>query len=58
MTLKVQLLFYLIITRNIEVPFPSARLAEVAYHVLRVDGEPKRSGVTKQLALKDNVLEA
>lgn len=41
-----------------EVPFPSARLAEIAYHVLRVDVEPKRSGVSKILTVKNNTLEA
>lgn len=39
-------------------PFPSPRLAEIAYHVLRVDPEPKRSGVTKELVVKNNTLEA
>lgn len=43
---------------TVEVPFPSARLAEIAYHVLRVDGEPKRSGVSKELIVKNNILEA
>ncbi|XP_012523582.1 EKC/KEOPS complex subunit LAGE3 [Monomorium pharaonis] len=42
---------------ELSVPFPSAREAEVAYQVLRVDKEPSRSGVTKKLELKDNVLE-
>lgn len=39
-------------------PFPSARLAEIAYQVLRVDAEPKRSGVTKELQVKNTILEA
>lgn len=42
--------------RNVEIPFPTNRLAEISYHVLRVDSEPKRSGVQKELKLKDNVL--
>lgn len=42
---------------TVEVPFPNHHLAEVAYHSLRVDAEPKRSGVTKVLILKDHVLE-
>jgi len=41
---------------NIDIPFPTSRLAEIAYEVLRVDTEPKRSGVTKGLALKENIL--
>ncbi|XP_011869740.1 PREDICTED: EKC/KEOPS complex subunit LAGE3 [Vollenhovia emeryi] len=43
---------------ELSVPFPSAREAEVAYQVLRVDKEPSRSGVTKKLTLNDNLLEA
>ncbi|XP_029668557.1 EKC/KEOPS complex subunit LAGE3 [Formica exsecta] len=42
---------------DLSVPFPSAREAEVAYQVLRVDEEPPRSGVTKKLVLKNNILE-
>jgi len=42
---------------DLSVPFPSAREAEVAYQVLRVDKEPSRSGVTKTLTLNDNLLE-
>jgi len=43
--------------REMSVPFPSAREAEVAYQVLRVDKEPSRSGVTKNLTLNNNILE-
>lgn len=43
---------------NIELPFDSQRIAEVAYDVLRVDREPKRSGVSKILYLNDNILHA
>ena len=32
-------------------PFPTAREAEIAYNSLRVDPEPKRSGVQKQLSV-------
>ncbi|XP_014477210.1 PREDICTED: EKC/KEOPS complex subunit LAGE3 [Dinoponera quadriceps] len=42
---------------NLSVPFPSAREAEVAYEVLRVDEEPSRSAVTKKLTLNNNILE-
>lgn len=38
-------------------PFPSAREAEIAYQVLRVDKEPSRGGVTKKLTLNNNLLE-
>ncbi|XP_018570277.1 uncharacterized protein LOC108910214 [Anoplophora glabripennis] len=41
---------------NIEIPFQSNRIAEIAYDVLRVDKEPKRSGVTKNLSVKENIL--
>ncbi|EZA62340.1 hypothetical protein DMN91_011134 [Ooceraea biroi] len=42
---------------DLSVPFPSSREAEVAYQVLRVDKEPSRGGVTKKLALNNNLLE-
>ncbi|KAK4879573.1 hypothetical protein RN001_007719 [Aquatica leii] len=42
---------------NLHVPFSSPRLAQVAFDVLRVDTEPKRSGVTKELYLNNNVVE-
>ncbi|KAL0133397.1 hypothetical protein PUN28_000854 [Cardiocondyla obscurior] len=42
---------------DLSVPFPSAREAEVAYQVLRVDKEPSRSEIAKKLALNDNLLE-
>jgi len=32
---------------EVELPFPTTRVAEIVYDVLRVDQEPKRSGVTK-----------
>jgi len=41
---------------SIKVPFPENRLADIAYHVLRVDGEPKRSGVKKELSVQGNIL--
>jgi hypothetical protein len=41
---------------DIEIPFPTKRLAEIAYHVLRVDTEPKRSGVKKEISFDDNIL--
>lgn len=44
--------------RHLSVPFPSGREAEVAYQVLRVDKEPSRGEVTKQLKLNNNILEA
>ncbi|XP_032674180.1 EKC/KEOPS complex subunit LAGE3 [Odontomachus brunneus] len=42
---------------NLSVPFPTVREAEVAYQVLRVDKEPPRGGVTKELVLNNNILE-
>lgn len=41
---------------DIEIPFQNSRIAEIAYDVLRVDKEPKRSGVTKDLSVKENIL--
>ncbi|XP_057651419.1 uncharacterized protein LOC130890969 isoform X2 [Diorhabda carinulata] len=41
---------------EIEIPFETKRLAEIAYNVLEVDKEPKRSGVTKILYQKDTIL--
>lgn len=37
-------------------PFPTSREADIAYQVLRVDAEPKRSEVKKDLVLESNVL--
>ncbi|XP_012134646.2 EKC/KEOPS complex subunit LAGE3 isoform X1 [Megachile rotundata] len=47
----------LIVNRNLSIPFPSEREAEIAYQVLRVDQEPSRGGCTKNLVLKENILE-
>ncbi|KAK0080332.1 hypothetical protein PV325_014143, partial [Microctonus aethiopoides] len=41
---------------QVSVPFPSSREAEIAYQVLRVDSEPKRSGVIKSLLVDENIL--
>ena len=43
--------------RDIRVPFPSAREAEIAYNSLRVDPEPKRGGVNKKLCVDGNILQ-
>lgn len=42
--------------RSIKIPFPSKRQAEIAYDVLRIDAEPKRSAVRKTLELEENIL--
>ncbi|XP_076164192.1 EKC/KEOPS complex subunit LAGE3-like [Ptiloglossa arizonensis] len=42
---------------NLSIPFPSAREAEIAYQVLKVDEEPPRSGVSKDLTLDNNILQ-
>lgn len=42
--------------RSIKIPFPSNRQAEIAYNVLRIDAEPKRSAVSKVLKLDENIL--
>ncbi|KAG8238053.1 hypothetical protein J437_LFUL018014 [Ladona fulva] len=41
---------------SMNIPFPSTRDAAIAYDVLRVDAEPKRSGVTKTLIVENNSL--
>lgn len=41
---------------SFNIPFPSEREAECAYHVLRVDQEPPRSGVKKNLTHNNNSL--
>lgn len=42
---------------KLSVPFPTAREAEIAYQVLRVDEEISRSGITKDLTLNENCLQ-
>jgi len=39
------------------IPFPTKRAAQIAYDVLRIDGEPKRNHVKKTLKLNENNLE-
>lgn len=41
---------------EIAIPFPSKRAAQIAYDVLRIDVEPKRSQVKKTLSLEGNNL--
>jgi len=41
---------------DLEIPFPSAREAEIALGTLSVDKEPKRSGVQKYLSVKEDVM--
>lgn len=41
---------------TIETEFPSSRVAQIVYDVLRVDKEPKRSQVTKEFTLDENKL--
>ena len=38
---------------TLDVPFPTHRHAEIAYDALRVDPEPKRSGMNKTLQLSE-----
>uniref|UniRef100_A0A1Q3G2M4 L antigen family member 3 n=1 Tax=Culex tarsalis TaxID=7177 RepID=A0A1Q3G2M4_CULTA len=44
------------IVASLKIPFPTRREAEIAYDVLRVDAEPKRSFIEKTLKLEDNHL--
>ncbi|XP_065082246.1 EKC/KEOPS complex subunit Lage3 [Ochlerotatus camptorhynchus] len=41
---------------TLSVPFPSRREAEIAFNVLRIDTEPKRSFIEKSFKLIDNQL--
>lgn len=41
---------------SLKIPFPSCREAEIAFEVLRIDNEPKRSFIEKSLKLQDNQL--
>ena len=41
---------------SLEIPFDTERTAEIAYHSLRVDPEPKRSGSGKELKLNGKKL--
>lgn len=42
--------------RDVTLPLATPRIAQIVYDVLRVDAEPKRSGVTKTLKLDDQLL--
>ena len=42
---------------QIQIPFDTERTAEIAYHSLRVDPEPKRSGSKKELTLNGLICE-
>lgn len=41
---------------SLKIPFSTRREAEIAYDVLRIDNEPKRSFIEKSLKLQDNQL--
>lgn len=41
---------------DVTLPLATPRIAQIVYDVLRVDAEPKRSGVTKTLTLHDQLL--
>ncbi|XP_052888882.1 EKC/KEOPS complex subunit LAGE3 [Anopheles moucheti] len=41
---------------TLKIPFPTKREAEIAYDVLRVDTEPKRSFINKLIKLEENIL--
>lgn len=42
--------------RDLSVPFPTEKEAQIAFGTLSVDSEPKRGGVKKELVVKGNVL--
>ncbi|XP_005185798.1 uncharacterized protein LOC101887969 [Musca domestica] len=42
---------------TLKIPFESVRHAEIAYRVLKVDEEPRRNFVKKEIVLKEATLE-
>jgi EKC/KEOPS complex subunit PCC1/LAGE3 len=42
---------------TLKVPFENEKTAEIAWNSLRVDPEPKRSGLVKELSVQGNVLQ-
>ncbi|KAL1513180.1 hypothetical protein ABEB36_002625 [Hypothenemus hampei] len=43
---------------DLEVPFADETISRIVFDVLRVDVEPKRSGVTKLLTHQENIVKA
>ncbi|XP_053671062.1 uncharacterized protein LOC128721344 [Anopheles nili] len=41
---------------HLQIPFPSRREAEIAFDVLRIDSEPKRSFVQRSFELQNNIV--
>jgi len=41
---------------DLEIPFPSAREAEIAHGTLSVDKEPRRSGVQRHFTIDGNIM--
>ncbi|XP_063697496.1 uncharacterized protein LOC134828437 isoform X2 [Culicoides brevitarsis] len=41
---------------EVSVPFPSKRIAEIVYDVIRVDPEPKKNQVDKKITLNEQNL--
>jgi hypothetical protein len=41
---------------QVSIPFPNKRAAQIAYNVLSIDQEPKRSQVKKQYTIDNNIL--
>jgi len=42
--------------RELCIPFPSQREAEIAFRSLSVDAEPSRSGITRKMSYHDTKL--
>lgn len=42
---------------ELSVPFPSKRIAEIVYDVIRVDPEPKKSHVDKEISLNEEKIQ-
>lgn len=45
-----------VLRRSLNIPFPTVRQAQIAYDVLRIDPEPTRSAVHKELRLDGSQL--
>ncbi|XP_030748999.1 uncharacterized protein LOC115877065 isoform X2 [Sitophilus oryzae] len=43
---------------EVEVPFSNKQSAQITFDVLRVDEEPKRGGVKRELTLQDKTIKA
>lgn len=47
---------FICFVRELSIPFPSKRIAEIVYDVLRVDPEPRRAQVLKEITVEEECL--